>query len=168
MKKIKIKITRRPRVKIYWANEQDKYDAGRKMKVLIEKAVRGTLECEAFERDVIVSVTFTDNEGIREKNREFRDIDRATDVLSFPMYDMANGDMPEEGMDCELGDIVLSLERAAEQAEEFSHSYARECAFLTVHSMLHLLGYDHVNSEEEDEEMRAHQRVIMTHIGLER
>lgn len=168
MKKIKIKITRRPRVKIYWADEQNKYDAGRRMKALIEKAVRGTLECENFERDVIVSVTFTDNEGIREKNREFRDIDRATDVLSFPMYDMANGDMPEEGMDCELGDIVLSLERAAEQAVEFGHSYERECAFLTVHSMLHLLGYDHVNSEEEDEEMRAHQRVIMTHIGLER
>ncbi|MBO5126890.1 MAG: rRNA maturation RNase YbeY [Clostridia bacterium] len=168
MKKINIKITRRPRVKIYWANEQDKYDAGHKMKALIEKAIRGTLECENFDRDVIVSVTFTDNEGIREKNREFRDIDRATDVLSFPMYDMANGDMPEEGMDCELGDIVLSLERAAEQAVEFGHSYERECAFLTVHSMLHLLGYDHVNSEEEDEEMRAHQRVIMTHIGLER
>ncbi|MBR5313296.1 MAG: rRNA maturation RNase YbeY [Clostridia bacterium] len=168
MKIIKLKITRRPRVKIYWADEQDKYNAGRKMKALIEKAIRGTLECEKFERDVVVSVTFTDNEGIREKNREFRDIDRATDVLSFPMYDMANGDMPEEGMDCELGDIVLSLERAAEQAEEFGHSYERECAFLTVHSMLHLLGYDHVNSEEEDEEMRAHQRVIMTHIGLER
>ena len=168
MKIIKLKITRRPRVKIYWADEQDKYSAGRKMKALIEKAIRGTLECENFERDVVVSVTFTDNEGIREKNREFRDIDRATDVLSFPMYDMANGDLPEEGMDCELGDIVLSLERAAEQAEEFGHSYERECAFLTVHSMLHLLGYDHVNSEEEDEEMRAHQRVIMTHIGLER
>ena len=168
MKIIKLKITRRPRVKIYWADEQDKYNAGRKMKALIEKAIRGTLECEKFERDVVVSVTFTDNEGIREKNREFRDIDRATDVLSFPMYDMANGDMPEEGMDCELGDIVLSLERAAEQAEEFGHSYERECAFLTVHSMLHLLGYDHVNSEEEDEEMRAHQRAIMTHIGLER
>lgn len=168
MKKIKIKIERRPRIKIYWADEQDKYDAGRKMKALIEKAVRGTLECENFNRNVIVSVTFTDNEGIREKNREFRDIDRATDVLSFPMYDMRNGDMPEPGMDCELGDIVLSLERAAEQAVEFGHSYERECAFLTVHSMLHLLGYDHVNSEEEDEEMRAHQRVIMTHIGLER
>lgn len=168
MKIIKLKITRRPCVKIYWADEQDKYSAGRKMKALIEKAIRGTLECEKFERDVVVSVTFTDNEGIREKNREFRDIDRATDVLSFPMYDMANGDLPEEGMDCELGDIVLSLERAAEQAVEFGHSYERECAFLTVHSMLHLLGYDHVNSEEEDEEMRAHQRVIMTHIGLER
>ncbi len=168
MKKINIKIERRPRVKIYWANEQDKYDTGRRMKSLIEKAVRGTLDCENFRRDVIVSVTFTDNEGIREKNREFRDIDRATDVLSFPMYDMRAGDLPESGMDCELGDIVLSLERAAEQAVEFGHSYERECAFLTVHSMLHLLGYDHVHSEEEDEEMRAHQRIIMTRIGLER
>ncbi len=168
MKKIKIKIRRRRQVKIYWANEQDKYDAGRKMRALIEKAIRGTLDCEQFSRDVIVSVTFTDNEGIREKNREFRDIDRATDVLSFPLYDMRNGDLPEPGMDCELGDIVLSLERAAEQAVEFGHSYERECAFLTVHSMLHLIGYDHVNSEEEDEEMRAHQRVIMTYIGLER
>ncbi len=168
MKKIKIKIERRPRVRIYWANEQDKYDAGRRMKSLIEKAVRGTLECENFDRDVVVSVTFTDNEGIREKNREFRDIDRATDVLSFPMYDLRAGDLPEPDMHCELGDIVLSLERAAEQAVEFGHSYERECAFLTVHSMLHLLGYDHVNSEEEDEEMRTHQRVIMTHIGLER
>ena len=168
MKKIKITIRRRPRVKIYWADEQKKYDTGRKMRALIEKAVRGTLACEKFERDVVVSVTFTDNEGIREKNREFRDIDRATDVLSFPMYDMRNGDVPHPGMECELGDIVLSLERAAEQAVEFGHSYERECAFLTVHSMLHLLGYDHVNSEEEDEEMRAHQRVIMTYIGLER
>ena len=160
MKIIKLKITRRPRVKIYWADEQDKYRAGRKMKALIEKAIRGTLECEKFERDVVVSVTFTDNEGIREKNREFRDIDRATDVLSFPMYDMANGDMPEEGMDCELGDIVLSLERAAEQAEEFGHSYERECAFLTVHSMLHLLGYDHMDEGEQKAQMRAREETI--------
>ena len=167
MKIIKLKIPRRPRVKIYWADEQDKYSAGRKMKALIEKAIRGTLECEKFERDVVVSVTFTDNEGIREKNREFRDIDRATDVLSFPMYDMKNGDLPDPDEVCELGDIVLSLEKAAAQAEEFGHSYERECAFLTVHSMLHLLGYDHVNSDEEDRDMRARQRKIMKAIGLE-
>ncbi len=142
--------------------------AGFTLRRLIKKAVRGALECEKFERDVMLSVTFTDNDGIREKNREFREIDSATDVLSFPMYDMKNGDMPDDFGDCELGDIVLSLERAAEQAVEFGHSYERECAFLTVHSVLHLLGYDHVNSEEEDIEMREHQRIIMKKIGLER
>lgn len=155
------------KIKIYWANEQSKKKAGIKLKSLIKKAVKGTLVCENFERNVILSVTFTDNEGIREKNREFRGIDSATDVLSFPMYDMRNGDMPEEYGDVELGDIVLSLERAEEQANEFGHSYERECAFLTVHSMLHLLGYDHVDSEEDDREMREHQRVVMKKIGLE-
>ena len=156
------------RIKIYWANEQDKKKAGFGMKRLIKKSIRTTLICENFMRNVIVSVTFTDNEGIREKNRAFRDIDSATDVLSFPMYDMRNGDLPEEYGDCELGDIVLSLERAEEQAAEFGHSYERECAFLTVHSTLHLLGYDHVNSEEEEMEMRERQRVVMKKMGLER
>ncbi len=156
------------RIKIYWADEQDKKKVGFGMKRLIKKAIRTTLDCENFNRNVIVSVTFTDNEGIREKNREFRDIDSATDVLSFPMYDMRNGDVPEEYGNCELGDIVLSLERAEEQAAEFGHSYERECAFLTVHSTLHLLGYDHVNSEEEEMEMRERQRVVMKKMGLER
>jgi len=155
------------RIKIYWANEQSKKKAGFALKRLIKKAVKGTLECENFARNVILSVTFTDNEGIREKNREFRNIDSPTDVLSFPMYDMRNGDMPLPDEDAELGDIVLSLERAEEQANEFGHSYERECAFLTVHSMLHLLGYDHVDSEEDDREMREHQRVVMKKIGLE-
>lgn len=156
------------KIKIYWSNEQDKEKAGFMLKRLVKKAVRGALECENFGMDAIVSVTFTDNEGIREKNREYREIDSATDVLSFPMYDMKNGDMPEEGMPAELGDIVLSLERAREQAAEFGHSYERECAFLTVHSVLHLLGYDHVNSEEEEMIMRERQRVVMKHIGIER
>ena len=152
---------------IDFSNDQTKKKAGFAMRRLIRKAVRGTLECEHFDRDAMVSVTFTDNEGIREKNREFRGIDAPTDVLSFPMYDMKNGDVPAPGEICELGDIVLSLERAAEQAETYGHSYERECAFLTVHSVLHLLGYDHVNSEKEDAEMRAHQRTVMKHIGLE-
>ena len=155
------------RIKIYWADEQSKKKAGFRMKRLIKKAIRGTLECENFKENAIVSVTFTDNEGIREKNREFRNIDSPTDVLSFPMYDMRNGDVPLPGEDAELGDIVLSLERAEEQADEFGHSYERECAFLTVHSMLHLLGYDHVDSEEDDLEMREHQRIVMKKIGLE-
>ena len=155
-------------IKIYWANEQDKQKAGLRLRRLVKKAIRGTLECEKYDRDVSVSVTFTDNEGIREKNLEFRQINVPTDMLSFPMYDWNNGDTPDEEGVVELGDIVLSLEKAAVQAEEYGHSYEREVAFLTAHSMLHLLGYDHVNSEEEENEMREHQRVIMAHIGIER
>lgn len=155
------------KLRIDFSNDQTEMKAGFRLRRLIRRAVRATLACERFDRDAMVSVTFTDNEGIREKNREFRGIDAPTDVLSFPMYNMKNGDMPLDGEICELGDIVLSLERAAEQAEEFGHSYERECAFLTVHSVLHLLGYDHVNSEEEEAEMRARQRVVMKKIGLE-
>ena len=137
------------------------------MKSLVKSAIRAALENEKFPYDPLISVTFTDNEGIREKNREFRGIDAPTDVLSFPMYDFKNGEKPLPGEICELGDIVLSLERAAEQAEDFGHSYEREVAFLTVHSVLHLLGYDHVHSEEEELEMREHQRAIMRRLGLE-
>ena len=137
------------------------------MKLLIRRAIKGALSCEDWDQPSTVSVTFTDNEGIREKNREFRGIDSPTDVLSFPMYDMQNGDTPDPDTVAELGDIVLSLERAYEQSKEFGHSYERECAFLTVHSVLHLLGYDHMEPDEE-EEMRARQRIIMKKIGLER
>ena len=156
------------KIKIYFSNEQNKKNSGFTLRRLIKKAIRASLEAEGFELDSTFSVTFTDNEGIREKNREYRGIDSATDVLSFPMYDMKNGDMPDSFAPCDLGDIVLSLERAEEQAAEFGHSYERECAFLTVHSVLHLLGYDHVDSEEEELEMREHQRVIMKKLGLER
>ena len=163
------------KVKIIFTNEQNKEKAGFGLRRLIKKAVKAALECENFGYDCTVSVTYLlvvgkrdrNNEQIREKNREFRGIDSSTDVLSFPMYDIKNGDMPFEGEIFELGDIVLSLERAREQAEEFGHSYERECAFLTVHSVLHLLGYDHVNSEEEETEMREHQRVVMKKLGLE-
>ena len=108
--------------------------------------------------DLEVSVTFTDNEGIRALNRTYREIDRATDVLSFPLFE-------ETETEKQLGDIVLSLERCREQANEFGHSFERECAFLTVHSTLHLLGYDHVNSEEEERDMRARQTAIVTAMG---
>ena len=155
------------KVKIIFTNEQNKEKAGFGLRRLIKKAVKAALECENFGYDCTVSVTFTDNEQIREKNREFRGIDSATDVLSFPMYDIKNGDMPFEGEIFELGDIVLSLERAREQAEEFGHSYERECAFLTVHSVLHLLGYDHMEDDEK-KAMREREEEIMKQIGLMR
>lgn len=164
----RIKIQRINRLLIIWADEQLYVKTGLKMRSLIRRAIRTALDCEGFHKNAVVSVTFTDNMGIAVKNREFRGIDSATDVLSFPMYDFNSGEHPDKDTDCELGDIVLSLERAQTQALEYGHSFERECAFLTVHSVLHLLGYDHVNSEEEDENMREHQRVIMKKLGLER
>ena len=109
------------------------------MKRVIRTAVSEAYPEHRFE----VNVTVCDDEEIREINKEHRGIDRATDVLSFPLFE-------ESGGKKQLGDIVLSLERCAAQAEEFGHSFERECAFLTVHSTLHLLGYDHVNGEEEE------------------
>ena len=156
------------KLKIYWANEQSKTKINLGMKLLIRRAIKGALSCEDWDQPSTVSVTFTDNEGIREKNREFRGIDAPTDVLSFPMYDMRNGDMPEKGYPAELGDIVLSLERAQEQAEEFGHSFKREVAFLTVHSTLHLLGYDHELSDEDDADMRRRQKEIMEILKIRR
>ncbi len=156
------------KLKILFTNEQSSRKVGFGLKRLIRKAILGALKYEQFTLPATVSVTFTDNEGIREYNREYREIDKATDVLSFPMYDFRNGDEPEEGEPVCLGDIVLSLERAAEQAEEFGHSFNREAAFLTVHSVLHLLGYDHLLSEEDDIDMRKRQKDIMNEIGLPR
>lgn len=153
---------------VYWSNEQTKYKAGWLLRHRIRKAAKAALAYEHFTRDTILSITFTDNEGIRALNNEYRHKDSATDVLSFPMYTMRDGDVPEEDMAAELGDIVLSLERAGEQAKEYGHSFERETAFLTVHSVLHLLGYDHETSPEEEADMFRRQREIMEILGLKR
>lgn len=154
-------------VMIYFTNSQDRFSVTYSMKILIRRAVVQTLAYEGFGNDCEVSVTFTDNEGIRVLNKTYRQIDRETDVLSFPMIDFDGGEEPPtDDETVVLGDIVLSLEKARAQAEEFGHSFEREVAFLTVHSMLHLLGYDHVNSDEEDAEMRRRQREILEGMGL--
>ena len=149
------------KVKIIFTNEQNKEKAGFGLRRLIKKAVKAALECENFGYDCTVSVTFTDNEQIREKNREFRGIDSSTDVLSFPMYEDGDFD-PDECRDvAELGDIVLNLDRAEEQAAEIGHSLLDEVQFLTVHSTLHLLGYDHERSQKDDSAQCAKQRIIV-------
>ena len=153
-------------LEIYFSNDQSKYSADESLEQLVHKAVAGALEFEEIDFDCEVSVTFTDNEGIHELNREYRNKDSATDVLSFPMYAFTEDDMPDTDFTVELGDIVVSLERAKEQAEEFGHSYEREVAFLCVHSVLHLLGYDHELSEEDDADMRERQRKIMEKINI--
>ena len=144
---------------IYFENMQDKHRVTYALKILVRNAIEATLAFEKVSAGCEVSVTFADNEGIRAINREYRQIDALTDVLSFPLFEESAGKK-------QLGDIVLSLERCAAQAEEFGHSFEREAAFLSVHSMLHLLGYDHVNSDEEDAEMRRRQREILDRMGL--
>lgn len=136
------------------------------LRLIVTKAIKAALTYEAFEQPARISVTFTDNEGIRELNRIYRDKDSETDVLSFPQYDFAAGETPELDLCCSLGDIVLSLERARVQAKEIGHGYKREVAFLTVHSVLHLLGYDHERSSEDEEEMCRRQREIMQTVRL--
>ncbi len=144
---------------IYFENMQDKHRVTYALKILVRDAIEATLGFEKIKGDCEVSVTFADNEGIRAINREYRDIDAPTDVLSFPLFE-------EQGGKKQLGDIVLSLEKCATQAEEFGHSFERECAFLTVHSTLHLLGYDHVNGDAEEEDMRKRQTAIVEKMGL--
>ncbi len=153
------------KIKIYFMNDTDTR-ISYKLKMLVREAVISTLDYEGFYNDCQVSVTFTDNEGIREINREYRGIDKETDVLSFPLtaFD-GTEEPPTDEPEVSLGDIVISVEKAKAQADEFGHSFEREVAFLCVHSMLHLLGYDHVNSDEEDAEMRRRQREILEKMG---
>lgn len=154
--------------KIDFENRQELLPLSYKLKMLVRRAVETTLDYEQCENPIEVSVTFTDNEGIRELNRKFRNIDRPTDVLSFPLFDYT-GESEEPPVDefvGMLGDIVISLEQAKKQAEEFGHSFEREAAFLTVHSMLHLLGYDHEAGGDEEADMRRRQREILDRMGL--
>ena len=149
---------------IYFENSQKSIELSYKLKRLMRLSVEAALAYEGYSEPAEVSITFTDNEGIRRLNKKYRNIDSATDVLSFPLIDF-DGEEPilQTAM---LGDIVISLERAKEQAEEFGHSFERETAFLCVHSVLHLLGYDHVDSEEEELDMRRRQTAIMEMLGL--
>ena len=162
-------MNRKMSLRIYFENEQDKLPVTYNLKMLVREAIETTLDFEDFQNACEVSVTFTDNEGIHELNKKYRGVDKPTDVLSFPLfdYDGVSEEPPVDEILNNLGDIVISLERAKEQAEEYGHSYKRETAFLCVHSMLHLLGYDHEKSDEEDRDMRARQTEIMRIMGLE-
>lgn len=155
---------------IYFLNCQKKLPITSDMKKLIRRAVGETLKSEDFPHPAEVSVSFTDNYGIRELNRKYREKDAPTDVLSFPILsdDDSEWDIDEMNGCAVLGDIVISVERALEQAEMYGHSPEREIAFLSVHSTLHLLGYDHERSDREDKLMREKQEKILLSIGQER
>lgn len=134
----------------------------------IKKAVNMALDAEGVDVPCIVSVMLTDDEGIHSVNWEFRNVDRPTDVLSFPMNELTPGAF--DAAECErdmdtgavlLGDMMISIPRCAAQGEEFGHGYERELIYLTVHSVLHLLGYDHVDEGEMKRAMRAREKAIM-------
>jgi probable rRNA maturation factor len=145
-------------------DEQEIFDVRVAMKAIVRKAIFNTLIYEGFDKDVEVSVTFTDNEKIKELNAKYRNKDSATDVLSFPMF--ASMDEMEYMDTVPLGDIVISLEKAKEQAHNFYHGSYHELAFLSIHSTLHLLGYDHETSKEDEEDMFRRQKEIMEIIGF--
>ncbi|NFG57156.1 rRNA maturation RNase YbeY [Clostridium botulinum] len=165
---------------IYVDNRQEKMEVSDEFTNHLEKVIEFALKEEDVNISSEISLLFVDNEEIREINNETRNIDRATDVLSFPMLDYPDkkvfkevyteNDFSEadfDGDDLVLGDIVLSLERALEQSKEYNHSYEREASYLVVHSVLHLLGYDHM--EEEDKvKMRKREEEILTALNIRR
>ena len=135
------------------------------LRMLIRRCCHAVLELEKFEGPAEISVTFTDNEEIRKLNAQYRNIDAATDVLSFPMGENGQYDTNLETGAKILGDIVISVEKAVEQAEAFGHTLQREVAYLTAHSVLHLLGYDHVENMEKVK-MREKEELVMDQLGL--
>lgn len=157
---------------IYINNEQNDVVLTKELENLINTVVNAALNYEKAENDMEVSVYLTDNDNIQVLNREHRGKDMPTDVLSFPMLEFENGEMIDDVGDyfddvLILGDIIISVERAISQAEEYGHSFERELGFLLCHSVLHLLGYDH---EDEDERavMREKEEAILDSINLKR
>lgn len=145
---------------VYIDNRQDKIKVGVALENIIESVIDECLSVEEMSKDVEVSVSFVDNNEIRELNRDYRNVDAVTDVLSFPM----NEDF-EEPLSKILGDIVISLERALEQSVVYGHTIEREVAYLTAHSMFHLLGYDHMTDEDKIL-MREKEKQVMKNLKI--
>ncbi len=154
--------------KIYFLNAQRKVRLPEGIKEKIMSAFNTVLLNEGIIKDSEISVTFVSNKRIREINKEFRNIDRSTDVLSFPLGENSEYDINPETDRLMLGDVVISLEHAVQQADEYGHKIEREIVYLSVHSMLHLLGYDHVDDQKEAKIMRKKEESVMKIIGLER
>lgn len=155
------------KVKVYIINKQKKVSIPTGMRLLIRKCCHAVLTQENFAPDAEVSVSLVDNDQIQDLNKKYREKDIPTDVLSFPLE--KDGKYPKgEGGFSSLGDIVISLEKAEEQAKIYGHILQREVAFLTVHSMLHLLGYDHVEGGMEAVRMREKEESVLVRLGLAR
>ena len=154
--------------KVYITNKQNVVKVPSGLRILIRRSCHAVLEFEKFEESAEISVTFVDNEQIAELNAQYRNKPQPTDVLSFPLGENNVYDRNPETGAVLLGDIVISLERAVEQAKLYGHSLQREVAFLTVHSMFHLLGYDHEGGGLEAVRMREKEEAALIQLGLPR
>lgn len=155
-------------VKVFISNRQREVKIPTGIRLLIRRCCSAVLTMENFPGSAEVSVSFIDNEQIRELNDEFRNKNTPTDVLSFPLGENGVYDKNNETGAYILGDIVISVPKAIEQAKIYGHSLRREIGFLTVHSMLHLLGYDHENEGIEAAKMREKEEWILSKLGLQR
>ena len=148
-------------MEVYYDDRQDNIKVTEEMKNLIEKSIKAVLKVEELDDDVEVSVSFVGDEEIRDLNRDYRGVDKSTDVLSFPMDDEFIIDNRI------LGDVIINTRRVMEQAEELGHSHERELSYLTVHSILHLLGYDHIEDGDK-KEMREREKLSMKELEIYR
>ncbi len=153
------------KIRVIITNNQKAVKIPTGLRMLIRRCCNAVLQMENFDGSAEISVTFVDNEEIRKLNAQYRNKDTATDVLSFPMGENGVYDLNMETGAKILGDVVLSMEKAIEQANAYGHSLQREVAYLTAHSVLHLLGYDHIESMERVR-MREKEELIMTELGL--
>ncbi|MBQ3379474.1 MAG: rRNA maturation RNase YbeY [Clostridia bacterium] len=161
--------------KTEFINRQRKVKVTKELKDMLALCVDTALKTEGIDDGAHIDVTFVSDKRIREINREYRQKDAATDVLSFPMVEFSEGkpvcdlggERDEDGV-LFLGDIVISLEHAWAQAEEYGHSFMREAGFLCTHSVLHLVGYDHEDDEESRKTMRKKEEAVLKKVGLAR
>ena len=156
------------KIKVLISNKQNVVKIPSGIRLLVRRCCHAVLNHEGFSQDAEVSVSFVDTADIQKLNSDYRQKDAPTDVLSFPLGENGEFDLNEETGAAVLGDIVLSMEKAYEQAEIYGHSLQREVAYLTVHSMFHLLGYDHEQGGLEAVRMREKEEAVLTSLGLPR
>ncbi len=156
------------KIRVIITNDQKAVKIPTGVRLLVRRCCNAVLTFEDFSEPAEISVTFVDDERIHELNKMHRDIDRSTDVLSFPLGENGVYDKNLETGACLLGDIVISVETAVRQADTYGHTLQREIGFLTVHSMLHLLGYDHVNGGIEAVRMREKEEHVLSELGFKR
>lgn len=159
-------VAKMDKLKVIISNKQKEHKIPTGTRLLIRRCCHAVLELEAFEGSAEISVSFVDNEQIQEMNREYRQKDSPTDVLSFPMGEHGEYDINQATGAKILGDVVLSIPKVMEQAELYGHGFNREIAYLTAHSVLHLLGYDHEQGGLDRVRMREKEEIVMKELGL--